>query len=308
VARWTFDSVRAALTPQRLQAMWLRRFRSEGGGAFRTSRVIDRLSRSGVSALTLQDRDVQLSLEQRRNRLAPIFWVLFLPVAVAIGAGAVTVWRKAPEMAQEMASSQKPPPTDNVVEAIAQAFMLSFVSAIAAMVVVLFILVALAAALVATAFLITLIASVVGPIGAALSRHRDDFKSLPRLVERIRAGKRSRGAVVLRISDANWREAVRTALAAADVAIIDLSSVTDHILWEIGEAVKTCGANGLVFIRREGEASIPSTVRDALGREPDGVVYYPAKHGSKRAAQRFADALRDAIYDAADRARGRQPA
>jgi hypothetical protein len=26
VARWTYDSVHAALTPQRVQAMWLRRF------------------------------------------------------------------------------------------------------------------------------------------------------------------------------------------------------------------------------------------------------------------------------------------
>ena len=70
VARWTYDAVQAGLTPQRVQAMWLRRFQSENGDAFRTSRVIDRLSRFGVSALTLQDRDVQLSFEQRRNRLA----------------------------------------------------------------------------------------------------------------------------------------------------------------------------------------------------------------------------------------------
>lgn len=53
VARWTYDAVHAGLTPQRVQAMWLRRFQSESGDAFRTSHVIDRLSRYGVAALTL---------------------------------------------------------------------------------------------------------------------------------------------------------------------------------------------------------------------------------------------------------------
>src|SRR5688572_11119072 len=30
IARWTYDAVHAALTPQRVQAMWLRRFQAEG--------------------------------------------------------------------------------------------------------------------------------------------------------------------------------------------------------------------------------------------------------------------------------------
>ena len=95
VARWTYDAVQAGLTPQRVQAMWLRRFQSENGDAFRTSRVIDRLSRYGVSALTLQDRDVQLSFEQRRNRLAPMFWLLFIPIAALITYAVFTGWQNA---------------------------------------------------------------------------------------------------------------------------------------------------------------------------------------------------------------------
>lgn len=59
VARWNFEFVSARLIRQRIQAMWLRRFQAEGGRAFRTSRVVDRLARYGISTLTLQDRDVQ---------------------------------------------------------------------------------------------------------------------------------------------------------------------------------------------------------------------------------------------------------
>jgi hypothetical protein len=62
VARWSSVFVRGALVHQRIQAMWLRRFQAEGGEVFRTSRVIDRLARDGISTLTLQDRDVRLSL------------------------------------------------------------------------------------------------------------------------------------------------------------------------------------------------------------------------------------------------------
>ncbi|MEZ5957486.1 MAG: hypothetical protein R3C27_09785 [Hyphomonadaceae bacterium] len=291
VARWTYDAVQAGLTPQRVQAMWLRRFQSERGNAFRTSRVIDRLSRFGVSALTLQDRDVRLSFEQRRNRLAPMFWLLFIPIVAAI----VYFLYQGFLDAQQQLLNQ--PQAENLQQAIGQVFGAFFG------------LIAIAIVLIAGVFfgvmgtlvVVMLLAVLAGPVGAIFSRNRDDFGALPRTLERLRRGKGRRGASIVRISDAHWREAVSSSLGAVDVAIIDLTNVSDHVAWEIGEAVKAVGAQGLVFICCEGaelSSEARAAVRGALGREPSNVVYYPARNG--RDAKRFARALRETIYDAAD--------
>ncbi len=291
VARWTYDAVHAALTPQRVQAMWLRRFQAEGGNTFRTSRVIDRLSRHGVSALTLQDRDVQLSWEQRRNRLAPIFWLLFIPIAAIVGYLLWNAWLQARTDIMDL------PPAQDLRTGIGQ-FIGAFVGLIA---VAMLLIVGFIVAILATVLSVMLIAGISGPIGAAMSRNRDDFKQLPRLLHRIGEGKRRRGAVVLRIGDANWREAVTSSLSAADVAIIDLSNVSDNVAWEIGEAVKACSASGLVFICRDGAPlsdAARTALRQALGREPGAIATYPARRGA--GAKRFARDLREQIYSAAD--------
>lgn len=293
VSGWTYASVRSALTPQRIQAMWLRRFQAEGGDTFRTSRVIDRLSRDGISALTLQDRDVQLSFEQRRNRLAPVFWFLFLPLTVMLGFGARSAWRDAQQAAEDFR-----PTAENFGDAIGQAIG----NALATGLVLILIIIVAAAALMLTTLLIMALAAAAGPIGAALSRKRDDYKRLPRLLQHLQRGKR-RGASVVRISDAHWRDAVVSSLGAVDVAIIDLTSVSDNIAWEISEAVKACGAAGLVFIcsDRDGRMLAPqakAAVRTSLGRDPGAIVFYPARRGGD--AKRFARDLRQAIYSAAD--------
>ena len=87
-----------------------------------------------------------------------------------------------------------------------------------------------------------------------------------------------------------------------DVAIIDLSSVSDHVAWEIGEAVKACGAGGLVFICSDAKGGLSenarAAVRTASGREPGKVVFYPARRSGD--GGRFARALRERIYEAAD--------
>lgn len=301
IARWTFSSVRAALTPQRAQVMWLRRFQAEGGNAFRPSRVIDQLARHGVSALTLQDRDVQLSFEQRRNRLAPIFWIVFLPITAALGYFSLSSWNQA-----RVAAENFRPDADNFADAIGQAIGNALGSAI---VLVLIIAVAMIAFMAAT-LLVMALAAIAGPVGAVFSRNRDDFRHLPEVLRNVAAGKR-KGATVLRISDANWQEAVRTSLAAADVAIIDLTSVTDHIAWEIAEAVKARGPNALIFICKDssGIGALPqeaiARVRSALGRDPKGTIFYPATRASeKRQTERFARDLRQAIYAAVDQSAG----
>jgi hypothetical protein len=291
VARWTYDAVQAGLTPQRVQAMWLRRFQSENGDAFRTSRVIDRLSRFGVSALTLQDRDVQLSFEQRRNRLAPLFWLLFIPITALIVYGIWQAWLGARADIMDL------PPAETLQQGIGNVF-----GAIFGLIAIGVILIAgLFFGIMGAVVIVMILAAISGPIGALFSRNRDDFGSLPRRLERLQRGKGGRGASIVRISDANWREAVTSSLGAVDVAIIDLTNVSEHVAWEIGEAVKAVGASGLVFICCEGNAlssEARAAVRQSLGREPGNVVYYPAKRGGD--AKRFARSLRQTIYDAAD--------
>lgn len=293
VARWTYDAVRAALTPQRVQAMWLRRFQAEKGDAFRTSRVIDRLSRDGISAITLQDRDVRLSFEQRRNRLAPTFWFFFVPIALGLsylGYGAY-------QQAETDFANRELPATANLVEALVQAFMMALVQGF----VLIFIIAIFVLAVMAAAALFFVVAALAGPIGAMFSGKSDEFRTLPRLLERLKRGKGRRGASIVRISDEHWREAVTSSLGAVDVAIIDLSDVTDNVAWEVGEAVRACGRQGLVFICRKG-VKLPeaarAAVRNALGREPTHIVSYPAKRGGD--AEKFAHALREQICSAAD--------
>jgi hypothetical protein len=271
--------------------MWLRRFQSENGDAFRTSRVIDRLSRFGVSALTLQDRDVQLSFEQRRNRLAPLFWLLFIPITALL---AYTIWQG---WLGASADIMDQPQAETLQQGIGQVF-----GAFFALIAVAVILVAgLFFGIMATLVIVMILAAISGPIGAMFSRNRDDFKSLPRLLERLQRGKGRRGASIVRISDANWREAVSASLGAVDVAIIDLTNVSENVAWEIGEAVKGVTTSGLVFICCEGNQlsnEARAAVRGALGREPSNIAYYPAKRGGD--TKSFARALRQQICDAAD--------
>lgn len=297
VARWTYDAVQANLTPSRVQAMWLRRFQSESGDTFRTSRVIDRLARYGVSALTLQDRDVQLSFEQRRNRLAPIFWLLFIPIT------ALVIYLANQGFEAAKADLLDMPTARNLEEGVGQIFQVFIGTIVIAMVWIL----SMVFGVMLTILAVMGIAAVSGPIGAMFSKGRDDYKSLPRTLQRIGRGKRQGGATIVRIGNNHWREAVQSSLAAVDVSIIDLTNVSEHIMWEINEAVRACGAPSLVFICRAGEdgatrlgPEAQQALRAALGREPGPaeVVFYPAQR--KANAKKFAAELRDAIYVAAD--------
>jgi hypothetical protein len=293
VARWTYDAVRSGLTPQRVQAMWLRRFQAEKGDAFRTSRVIDRLSRDGISAITLQDRDVRLSFEQRRNRLAPVFWFFFAPIALLFGYLGFGAYRQA----EIDFANRESVASDTFAQAIGRAFgeALGYAFEIVLIIAV------FSGAVLLSALLFFLVASLVGPIGAMFSGKGDEFRTLPRLLERLKHGRGRRGASIVRISDEHWREAVTSSLGAVDVAIIDLSDVTEHVAWEVGEAVRACGRQGLVFICRKDvrlSEAARAAVRNALGREPTHIISYPAKRGGD--AEKFARALREQICSAAD--------
>jgi hypothetical protein len=287
VARWTYDAVHAQLTPPRVRAMWLRRFQSESGDAFRTSRIIDRLSSYGVAALTLQDRDIPLSFAQRHDRLTPMFWILFVPLVLG---PAYLLWQGA-QSPQPVILALSP---GRDLQTGATEVFGGFFGPIAVALVFVF---ALTAALLA----VMLTAGLMGLIGAMLSRGGDDYGQLPGLLERIKAGKGQRGAAIVRLSDQHWREAVSASLGAVDVAIMDLSDVREEDAWEIVEAAKACGVAALVFIRREDADftdQAKAIVKGALGRAPLHIVTYPKSRGGDE--REFARLLRQHIHEAAD--------
>lgn len=307
VADWTFRGVRGWLTKQRVQVIWLRRFQAERGQAFKPSRIIDRLNRDGISPLTLQDRDVQLSFEQRRNRLAPLFWLLFIPLAIAVGFAAHYALTHLNELNILQTDQPERPPARSVeefVQALVSAMVTAFVQVIVAAIVVI---AAAVGALLAGFFVVFIAAIASGPFGRVLFSGREDFKRLPRLLRRIHAGKGPRGSLLVRVSDAHWRQAVTDSLKVVDAAIIDLTDVTEQIAWEVGEAVKACGRDGLVLICRAGGTAggvneLTPTARGvlggALGGEVPPVIFYPA---DKQSGRRFARLLRDAVYAAHDK-------
>ena len=283
VARWTYDAVHAQLTPPRVRAMWLRRFQSESGDVFRISRIIDRLSSHGVAALTLQDRDIPLSFAQRHDRLAPLFWILFVPLVLG---PAYLLWQ-AGESAQPVFLALS---SGRELQTGAANVFGGFFAPIGAALVFVF---ALTVALLA----VMLTAGLMGPI----SRDRDDYAELPGLLERIKAGKRQRGGAIVRVSDEHWREAVSASLGAVDVAILDMSDVREDDSWEIAEAAKACGVAALVFIRREDADftdQAKAIVKGALGRAPLHIVTYPKARGGD--AKEFARLLRQHVHEAAD--------
>ncbi len=283
VARWNFNFIHSRLVRERVQAIWLRRFQAETGGAFRTSRVIDRLARYGISTLTLQDRYVRLSLEQRHQRLAPIFWALSIPLTAGLAFLSFSLWQAAFRDATAD-GFQSPGAMLLASEGV------SFVAVI----------------LVAAVS----IAVIAGPIQTLFFRHRDDYPKLPRLIRRVKAGRRQRGAVVLRISDDHWRDAVIAALQAVDVVIVDVSSVTDHIAWEIREAANACGAAALILICKDNSAGVSpeaaQVIRDVSGPRLADVIYYPQSRHERRRGDEFAIELRDAIYATVDRRTGHE--
>lgn len=272
---WVFVAVRSAMTPQRVQAIWLRRFSSEGKGRFATSRVIDNLSRRGISALTLQDRDVRLSWQQRRNRIGPSFVAIYAACVAAIaGYAFYTRWT--------WSQSGTQPFLGDLGLALASVA-IGLVAALPAL----------------------LVALAIGPIGALITRERDDFGKLPRILARVQHGKQ-RGATVVRVKNEHWQSAVTLGLGAVDVAVLDLTDVSESITWEFAQAMEIVGRSALVFICRTDElrsAHLPDAAKrafEAAGAEPPRVadmVFYPPVKSKGRA---FEAALTQAVYAAFD--------
>jgi len=220
-----------------------------------------------------------------------MFWLLFIPITALIVFAIWQGWQSAATNITDL------PQAESFQQGVGQVFGAFF----ALLAVAVILIAGLFFGVMAAAAAIMLFAALAGPIGAMFASKRDDYPRLPRLLERISKGRGPRGASIVRVSDTHWRDAVTSSLAAVDVAIIDLTDVSEHVAWEIAEAAKACSSSGLVFICRESAElsdAAKAAVRAALGREHIHVVQYPDRRGANGSA--FARDLRDQIYNAAD--------
>jgi hypothetical protein len=93
------------------------------------------------------------------------------------------------------------------------------------------------------------------------------------------------GLAVFRVADDQWRDVVTTALQHTDVLIVDVTTLTDHLLWELQQSTSCLAAKQLVVVYGLAggvSADLPCELRnklvDVLGRdrlEAGSRVYYP---------------------------------
>ena len=116
---------------------------------------------------------------------------------------------------------------------------------------------------------------------------RDSVEELRDFLRRIKSG-RSRtagGVAVFRIASSQWQNVVTAALRQADVVIIDVSILSEHLLWELEQAktclrgsqlILSCGiaSDGPDELSRDVRTRLVSAVGEALLEEA-GRAYYP---------------------------------
>lgn len=116
---------------------------------------------------------------------------------------------------------------------------------------------------------------------------RDSVEELRDFLRRIKSG-RSRtagGVAVFRIASPQWRNVVTTALRHADVVIIDVSILSEHLLWELEQAKACLRGRQLILscgiapddpdeLSRDVRTRLASAVGEALLEEA-GRAYYP---------------------------------
>jgi len=78
-------------------------------------------------------------------------------------------------------------------------------------------------------------------------------------LEYIRAGriKNITGVDVIQCNDNDWQDIVSTALLKADIAIVDVSEVTENLAWEISQTFKYLPKDRVIFVCEE-EANQPA--------------------------------------------------
>lgn len=279
VAYWTYVGVRKSMQWPIVRVLWLRKFQDEPKGRFRVSQVVDGLSGHGIAPITLQDRDVRRSHEQWRSEFAARFWSMFVAIVIAVMVWALLYVRPDPLADRDWTAPFGD--RDFVVGMLV-----------------------LASPMLALPLLI--IAAALGSAGQVWRSSRYHFTRLSRLLD---AGvERRRGALILRIQDDFWQDAVLRCLAAVDVVVIDISEVGEAILWEVTQALRSRPASSFVLIARHDADLTNQLAKIAhathLTVDPSVVLRYPADKQPRmpqvrhRLDSAFAISLRARVFDA----------
>lgn len=132
---------------------------------------------------------------------------------------------------------------------------------------------------------------------------RDQFRDLPKILMRAKSGRNNRGSTVLSIGDRNWQSAVHAAIEVMDLCIVDVSSMSASIEWEIKEATEL--GVPIIFIARAdttdldgGLRALTAHLRKTLSRDvsSDEILLYPIRRTTRAAEHAFRLALTGRVF------------
>lgn len=105
----------------------------------------------------------------------------------------------------------------------------------------------------------------------------DTIAALERSLARLRSGRGIPfGVEVIRVADDLWRDAVTASFRRAQLAVVDITDPSDHVLWELGEAIDLLGPERVLLVReRDDDVSRAETVHDLDGRLDPAVSWPP---------------------------------
>lgn len=272
----SFRAVRIANTPPLAVLVWLRKFGRERRDAFRLSNVVDRLGRYGVCTLTLEDESFTRSGGREARLRTLIFWVVAL-----VGVAATAYWADQYQRYDFILffDYEYPTPPLNGI-------------------------------LMITGIVIALSSPLVAWLGARmLAKGRsltiDDIDARLHPDRPI-----PRGAFILPVPDEIWQDAVRRALENCDAVMVDVSALTEHIEWEIQQAVALAPVGACLYAVSESAsqdtvrfAEIKQQLARLVSYEPEEYFVYPdERRASVQAHERRLRALVGVAIDAGLRA------
>jgi hypothetical protein len=122
------------------------------------------------------------------------------------------------------------------------------------------------------------------------------LKRAERELERTRRRRRSfAGIQVIKCSDANWRPIVEACLDAADAVVLDVTELTDNLVWELHSARRRLPPESILLVCANSGSvteSLPESTQvalaDAIGMDELArhfIVYYP--HEEERAIRHY---------------------
>lgn len=256
--------LRMTMLPPTACLVWLRKFDRENSSMFRLSRAVDLLGRDGVCTITLEDASFQQSRPQRRRLWMAAFWTI-LGFITAVLIGIGLMPGLSPYSPRSLAD----------VGFLASAW---------------------AASVPISLMLAWLLTSKLG------SSRQLSFADVRAQMDTYWL--RPRGAWLFRVRDEWWRQSVLHALKEADAILVDVSAVTEHIKWEIEQALQAAPRDRIVLLIDEEALKDPNALArlhahvPALEGQVSQALAYPATRASAREAAAFQVELRNTVIAA----------